>query len=150
MQSITTGIEPKRQSNRGRLAFIVLLLLSPILPYVLTTTYNSFMFARAGAEIALLPSYPGAQLVNPYPFSSADRCLERRLTYVTTAVPEHVRIYYESALPRAGWHRSDGPTGDEWYAKSTTKLRVRYDNEGYIYITVIAKVFPLFDLRCFT
>ena len=149
MASTTTGIELKRESKLGRLAFIVLLLISPVLPYVITITYNNFVFARAEAEISLLPSYSGAQIAQSDRFFSSDRCLEWRLGYVTSAVPENIGIFYESALPRAGWHRSDGPTGDGWYAKATTKLRVRYKNEGYVNVTVIADAFRFFDPRCF-
>jgi hypothetical protein len=149
MQSTRTGIESNLGHQRGQLAFIIFLLLSPILPYVITMTYNNFLFARTEAEIPLLPSYPGAQLVDSEVVNDyRNSCPEWRLHYVTRAAPENVGIFYEAVLLRMGWHRSDELEMPERYAKSTMDIRVEYRNEGQIRLTVTSDAFPFFDPRC--
>ncbi len=151
MQSTRTSTESNHGHRRGQLAFIIFLLLSPILPYVITMTYNSFLFARTEAEIPLLPSYPGAQLVDSElinDYRNLSPCPEWRLQYVTRAVPENVGIFYEAVLLRMGWHRSDELQMPERFAKSTTDIRVEYRNEGRILLTVTSDAFPFFDPRC--
>lgn len=151
MQSTRTRTESNRGHRRGQLAFIIFLLLSPILPYVITMTYNSFLFARTEAEIPLLPSYPGAQLVDSElinDYRNLSPCPEWRLQYITGAAPENVGIFYEAVLLRMGWHRSDELQMPERFAKSTTDIRVEYRNEGRILLTVTSDAFPFFDPRC--
>src|SRR5215208_6441040 len=124
MQSTTASIESNRSYQRKRMAFISFLVISPILPYVITMAYNSFMFAKTRAEIRSLPSYPVAKLVESdvYQDYSSNRCLEWRFRYTTTAIPKDVSAFYESALLNSGWHRSGGFSGFERYAKSTTNI----------------------------
>lgn len=151
MQSIRASTESNRGHRSGQLAFIIFLLLSPILPYVITMTYNSVLFARTEAEIPLLPSYPGAQLVDSElinDYRNPSSCPAWILKYVTTAAPENVGIFYEAVLPRMGWHRSDELQMPERYAKSTMDIRVEYRNEGQIRLTVTSDAFPFFDPRC--
>lgn len=151
MQSTRTGIESNRGYRRGQLAFIVFLLLSPILPYAIAMTYNSFLFARTEAEIPLLPSYPDAQFVDSEvinDYRNPSSCPAWRLQYVTRAAPENVGIFYEAVLLRMGWHRSDELLMPERYAKSTMDIRVEYRNEGRIHLTVTTDAFPFFDPRC--
>ena len=132
------------------MVFIGFLVISPILPYVITMAYNSFLFARTEAETHLLPSYPGAKLVESDVFQdySSNRCREWRFRYTTTATPKDVGAFYESALLTSGWHRSGGFSGFEMYAKSTTNILVDYDDQGKITISVTADVFPIFEPGC--
>jgi hypothetical protein len=150
MQTTTASIESNQQYRRNLRVFIVFLVISPILPYVLTMAYNGVLSARTSAEFNSLPSYPGAKLVESGVFQdySTNRCREWRFYYATTATPKDVGAFYESALLDSGWHRSGGFSGFERYAKSTTNILVKYDNEGKFSISVTADVFPVFEPGC--
>lgn len=150
MQSTTASIESNRRYRRKRQVFIVFLVISPILPYVLTMAYNSLLFARTRAELHSLPSYPGSKLVESDVFQdyASNRCREWRFRYTTTATPTDVGAFYKSALLNSGWHRSGRFGGIERYTKSTTNILVDYDDEGKITISVSANVFPIFEPGC--
>lgn len=150
MQSTIASSKNNSGYQRKRLLFIGFLVLSPILPYLVTMTYNRALFARTKAELRTLPSYPGAKLVESgvYGDYGSNRCLEWRLRYTTLASLDEVDSFYASALLNSGWHRSSGDKGSERYSKSTTNLLFVYATDGKFTVSLTADVFPIFQPGC--
>lgn len=153
MRSTTASTKSNEQHKLTRLSFIGFLVLSPLLPYLITMAYNSILFGRTAAQIQSLPFYPGAKLVEEYIVQdySSNRCQVWMLRYETTATTEQIGTFYESALLKAGWHRAGGAIGFERYQNSTINVLVDYDDaidKRKITVSVTADVFPLFDLSC--
>jgi len=153
MRSTTTSINSNERYRLRRLGFIGFLVLSPLLPYLITMAYNSILFGRTAVQIQSLPSYPGAKLVEEYIVQdySSSRCQVWMLRYQTTATTEQIGTFYESALPKAGWHRSGGAIGFERYQNSTMNILVDYDDaidKRRINVSVTANVFPIFQPGC--
>lgn len=153
MRSNTASTKGNEQHKLTRLSFIGFLVVSPLLPYLITMAYHSILFGRTTAQIQSLPSYPGAKLVEEYIVQdySSNRCQVWVLRYETTATTEQIGKFYKSALLKAGWLRTGGAIGFERYQNYTMNVLVDYEDaidKRKITVSVTADVIPLFDLGC--
>jgi hypothetical protein len=151
MESMTGKTGNKRYSL-ARLGFISFLLLSPLLPYLITRAYNRMVFRIVAAQIQSLPSYPEAELVEyvvqEYP---PTHCQEWVFRYKTDATIAQIGSFYRSALLEAGWRTDSKPAGFDRYQNSTMNIIIDYDEVAdgrRITISVMANMFLLFEFRC--
>jgi hypothetical protein len=149
MHSNEANAKDNERYRRARLVFLSFLVLSPVLPYVITLTYNMILFATVPAQIHSLPSYPEAKLIREDIVQdySSNRCQEWRLSYETTGSPEEVSAFYQSSLLDSDWHQSGGFSGFERYEKSTWNVLVNSD-PGKFTLTITVDAYPIFDLWC--
>lgn len=152
MQSSTKDAHPKASSTVARLGFVVFLLLSPLLPYLITIAYDSYTMTALPARLADLPVYPNATLGRKIVRQDMEnnQCLILILQYNKHNAPqESVNAFYESALLQSGWRATSGPfSASPYYKKSGVTLRIaNFTAKSYrLYITF--DMLPIFEPRC--
>ena len=147
MEIPTSNIERNGQYAFMRLGFIVFLLISPLLPYVITMAFNSLLLVTLPAQIKSLPVYPGTKLEKEFlrQDTESNRCLELNIQYGPKDPNAGVSDFYKSALLASGWHI----VSDHFdrYEKSVMNLDV--DDLGRrIRLSITVDVFPVFQPGC--
>lgn len=145
-----------------RLVFIIFLVITPFLPYVIAGIYNHHLSTMLQVQAEALPVYPGARLKAKdlrFRPANVEPChLQLRIQYQTNAPFEEVEKYYESTLQQLGWHKTD----HDYYTKAPMHIRVDhgfktsnpkssgFNKKGYrIKIFITTDVWqPIFQLRC--
>ncbi len=110
-----------------RRGLIILLLLSPLLPYAVTMIQNSYRMASIPAKIKALPVYPNAKIEKEFIQQDAEngQCLTVTVQYRSPAPQKNVDAFYETLLLKSGWYSVDGPTpASHRYTKSSMTITI--------------------------
>ena len=152
MQDSTTDTRFHTSHTLLRLGFVLLLLLSPLLPYGITIAYDSHLMAKLPARLEALPLYPNATLGRKIIKRDMEnnQCLILILQYNKHNAPQKsVDEFYEAKLLEAGWHSTGGTNPySHRYHKSSMTLRIyEFTPKSYrLYITF--DILPIFEPRC--
>lgn len=151
METATANTERTGPYAILRLGFIFLLIASPLLPYLITMAYNSFLFVTLPARVKSLPVYPGAKLHKEFlrQDTQSGNCLQLHVQYRNgfKSAQADVKNFYDSALPAAGWRKVEEPAFSERYEKSTLNVRVSASKRR-ITLSLTVDTFPVFQLVC--
>jgi hypothetical protein len=109
-----------------RLGFIVFLLISPLLPYVFTMMYNSYLFVTLPAQAKALPRFSE---VNPSKGNLkqdalSGNCLQLSFRYNTKPPHEITAKRYGDMLVQSGWQKRYESFGFYYYTKGPMHIKM--------------------------
>lgn len=129
-----------------RLGFIIFLLISPLLPYLITMAYNSYLLVTLPARARALPRYPEAKLTRGLlKEDTTGNCLQVIIQYHTDTPVEINPEKYEAILLQSGWHQL---SGKGHYKKGFMHLDVGTANRYRLNMVLTADTLPLFQPGC--
>ena len=152
MQTLVSSATTPR-SKKLQLGFVWFLLLSPLLPYLITEVYNQHLFYRVTAQMQALPTYPGATLLKHQVVKDpSGHCWVWMYRYETTDTLEQVRAFYGVTLPEMGWNQTHLDTNFDNYRSSESSILIQFfENSGgqqRFTLSVTAPFWVLFEVSC--
>ena len=152
MQSLVSSATTPR-AEKLKLGFVWFLLLSPLLPYLISEVYNQHLFYQVTARMQALPIYPGATLLKHEVVKpSSDNCWVWYYRYETADTLEQVRAFYTVTLPEMGWNQTHRATNFDNYRSSESSILIEFfENTGEkqrFRLSITARFWRLFDVSC--
>ena len=152
MPSLASPAAPSHP-QMSRHAFIWLLLLSPLLPYLIAEVYNQYLFDRVTSQMQELPIYPGATLLKHEVVKDpSGHCWVWMYRYETADTLEQVREFYGGTLPKIGWNQTQREADFDTYRSFKSSILMQFfENRGgpqRFTLSVTARFWVLFDVSC--
>jgi hypothetical protein len=142
-----------RKFDAIKLFFSLILLLSPLYPYLMTEAYNINVLLQVFKQTNEITKYPNAKLISRNNVIDSSRhCWVWVYRYKTNDDVAQIKEYYRTVLPGDDWRIINSSIDTEFYHGSEFDILFDYyektGEEQWFTLSITAPFWSLFEIRC--